>query len=695
MLGHGLDARLDWDMCHLTAEGGVMTEKLGQFIRAQYGAMVADVTTGLPLVPTIYDRRRIVSVSTDFERTVRSAYGVLRGLFNETPESSASFLSSTTDADQHRDRDRDHLSYRGGNFPTTFTPFVWHLSQNSDLALDYYYSWPSAMLASTRYSHYNDEHDSETLTIVNQSSLDQFGAIFGCPLLCAAEQTACALFAEDVTSCRISNNVPATPGTNASVDEAFLREMYPAVKTLQSLSNRYLYMADYRNLTAYWAHVGPYAKVALEQVMGFLKGGDPTTASAAVVSRRSNDDAEQSPAASDGASLIIPLRQGGEASQTAGGEFNKDAWFVDETTVLHLSAHDVTLYGIFVALDTISAAADIYPDSPARRGEGQDLLQRLLVPPFASTVFFEQWSDGSVSMRYAVCDQEYGGGYGYRFLGNSSTPPSPEPSLGTPTMRCTSSNGSYYLASRCRGGATEIRNTLSSLWPVGGGESSSSAPRGGASAPQCYQNTVDALMTRCVASALNPAFVTADEVVATNTTELMNSNCLDYRNYCPAAACASGTASSSFAEVTSYVQAKRLRLSRRLWQFGVAQQGASEGLTAQEILLILGYDLSDSVDGNASNTQSSSWVFNGTSLECELVARLPGGSRPSTVPQAFVAQIRRPHAGALAAIGMASLLLGMVAGGFLFSFLDKWSWGKGRGTSPTAAEDGSYQALPS
>lgn len=131
------DHGLNWNNCVLSEQGVVMALSLGRFVKERYAASLN--------LPAEYSPIAVTSQSTDFERTIRTGVGMLRGMYNGTNE----------------------------------IPFLTHLQPDTDDLLGYYYSWPSAVLGSQYIQGYNTLYNNATLEYFNQSNLDIVGSELG------------------------------------------------------------------------------------------------------------------------------------------------------------------------------------------------------------------------------------------------------------------------------------------------------------------------------------------------------------------------------------------------------------------------------------------------------------------------------------------------------------------------------------
>lgn len=198
------DHGLNWDSCVLSEAGVEMALSLGRFTRSQYNSFL----------PLSYDSQVIVSRSTEFERTIRTGVGVLRGMYNGSND----------------------------------IPFLTHVPPDVDFLLGFYYSWPSAVLGTPYIEGYNQANNNVTLAYFPQTNLSVIGEQLNCPHLCDNNQTLCALLGEDVSTCRLSNG-----GLSSNLSQ-FFPEMFRA----QELSNAFLYL--YNETDEYWRHTGPYGR---------------------------------------------------------------------------------------------------------------------------------------------------------------------------------------------------------------------------------------------------------------------------------------------------------------------------------------------------------------------------------------------------------------------------------------------------
>ena len=386
------DHGLNWNFCVLSDEGVVMALNLGSFIKKQYSDFL------LPY----YDPISITSQSTDFERTIRTGVGLLRGMYNGSLD----------------------------------IPYLSHIPQDTDDLLGYYYSWPSAVLGTHYIASYNERHNAATLSYFPQEKLNIIGDELGCPHLCLQNQTLCALLGEDVTTCRLSNG-----GLSSNLSNLLSLEFQA-----QEDSNSFLYM--YNESDEYWRNTGPYGRLL-----------------AVRISNRFNDTLQRLGTASPS-----PIRM----------------W--------HYSAHDITIYGYFVAIGAINSTTD---------PKEVDLL----VPTFASVVILELYDDGNVRLRFAECNQTYGSGYEYKFIDRIV--------MGCKSTRATSdfdTTGIYYAAT-CP--LEHYRNFVDTKRPY-------FEDIGGPDKPWCYADPADAVANGCEPD---------------NPTPPTSPHCKSYRRLCAEFAC--------------------------------------------------------------------------------------------------------------------------------------------------------------
>jgi non-ribosomal peptide synthetase-like protein len=159
---------LDYDGTRLTREGALMSVNLGKAIRGWYG----------DLFGTRYNSTAIVSVSTDYERTIRSGYGVLEGLFNTTGDTYA----------------RPYLQHQSGGL------------------LDLY-KWGSAQLHFVTALNRTLGKPTETLSYLTPQELSTAGQLIDANQICddAAQATTCAVMAEDAGASALSNDATLSP----------------------------------------------------------------------------------------------------------------------------------------------------------------------------------------------------------------------------------------------------------------------------------------------------------------------------------------------------------------------------------------------------------------------------------------------------------------------------------------------------
>lgn len=193
-----------------------MAISLGQYLRGRYGKFIPDQL----------DRSKFRSRSTDFERTIVTAVGVLRGLFPNV---------------------------------TRDIPYITHEMSDVDLDLGYYYSWPSADLRKDWFDGWDDRYDAITRTMVSQENLTTIGRVLGVEQICQNHPTLCALLGEDIATCRRSNG---------GEDAELLVSMLPQLFRVQEASNNFLYMYDPSE--RFWKNTGPYGiRIAAKIVKQF------------------------------------------------------------------------------------------------------------------------------------------------------------------------------------------------------------------------------------------------------------------------------------------------------------------------------------------------------------------------------------------------------------------------------------------
>ena len=372
-------AILNWADVVLSQQGAVMALALGKFINEQYGP-----NSSVGLLPMHYDMDKIVSRTTDFERTIRTGVGMLRGIYDGETE----------------------------------IPFLYHKPSDYDYMLGYFYSWPSAVLREEYINTFNAMNDQRTLQIVNQTTLNAIGDVIG-TTICPTQQTLCALAGEDIATCDRSNG-GLPPLLNELIQDGQLFRVQS-----ESFAFQYLYNSSDR----YWRNTGPYGRLlALEWI---------TNAKMAL-----------------------------NGSNT-------------EAVMHHYSAHDITIYGFFVALGVVNASTT-------------DL--RILIPSFTSVVIGELFPDGSIKLKYGRQDQDYGSGYGYQLYDDHLR------------MGCINSNNVTYYSQQCP--LEELERFVDTMAPE--------APDA-----TCYADPANAAQTGCDQMGVVPT----------------NAHCIRYRKNCGFMAC--------------------------------------------------------------------------------------------------------------------------------------------------------------
>jgi hypothetical protein len=199
------------------------------------------------------------------------------------------------------------------------------------------------------------------------------------------------------------------------------------------------------------------------------------------------------------------------SSSTAG---NGDA---APPVVRQFSAHDVTVYGLLVALGAINhTTTDLY----------------LLAPTFTAALMLELYDDGSVAVRYAQCDQRYGTDHAFALYPNV-------------TMRCARvATEEIFYADRCSleelklgidlgarqfagAYAANTRENLLAAGPAADAAVVSEIP-----GSWCAADPRDVNSTNC--SVDHPS---NDAAYAAQSPALMNSMCVSYRVSCAELAC--------------------------------------------------------------------------------------------------------------------------------------------------------------
>jgi hypothetical protein len=250
-----------------------MAVNLGQNLRQWYPTFI----------PSVYDRNHVISTSTDVERTIRTGYGVLTGLFPRNTSDGAPTAN---------------------NFSL---PLLHHVPMMQDPRLGYYYSWPAALLHQPQLLVYNLDSAAETRSYLTPADLASAGDLTGAQQICsnASLATTCALFAEDVGTCRNSNE---------GITQAYRDLLTPGkLFHAQALSNYFIYGPNASR--PFDRAIGPYGMQIITDILDQF-----------------------------GAALE-QLRD--EPSNTTKAATPR---------VYHYSAHDITVYGFLVAMGVIDAA---------------------------------------------------------------------------------------------------------------------------------------------------------------------------------------------------------------------------------------------------------------------------------------------------------------------------------------------------
>jgi hypothetical protein len=425
VVSHGV---LDWSRCHLSGEGANMARSLGRFLRGRYGANNStDTAARYNFIPRYHNASEYYVRSTDYERTIRTGVGVVRGLFPEAEGGSATNRAA---------------------FLRT-VPYVAHEAQNADIQMGYYYSWPSAVLRVPTFDQYNPSHDVETRAILSPANLTTLGEVLRIPKMCATAPTTCALFAEDVGTCWRSN-VGIAPRFRALLPQLFL---------VQHQSFNYLY--GYTRRSRFNRNSGAY--------------GVPI----ATLMLRQFQDA-----------LAFHARPAAHAG--AGAPFK----------VNHYSAHDITDYGLLVALGV---------NRPGVTNTYQ------LVPRFTTLIMLELYSDATVTLVYAHCGQEMKSAYNFTVDA-------------APTLTCIDVAGKTYFAATCL--VDDLKRFVAGPGHgVPGNATKTVDP--------CYADPVDVALSQCDPHDAGGASQQRLDAVGPGDHELrvQLSSCVSYRQLCPRQAC--------------------------------------------------------------------------------------------------------------------------------------------------------------
>jgi hypothetical protein len=426
VVSHGL---LDWSRCHLSGEGANMARSLGRFLRGRYGANNStDTAASYNFIPRDLNTSTYHVRTTDFERTVRTGFGVMRGLFpNATVTSNATNRAAFLDT----------------------VPYIMHEGNNADILIDYYYSWGGAMLRVPKFNEYGGAHDAATRLLLSETNLTALGRILGIPKMCAAEPTTCALFAEDVGMCRRSND---------GISDEFRDLLPPLIDVLaQSITNLY----SFNRSSRFDANKGAYALPLIRTIAGQFHA----------------------------------------ALAGARGE---------QKLVYHYSAHDTTVHGFLSGLGVIDDEA---------LGPGVDTLA--VVPRFTTLALLELYSDATVTLVYAHCDQEMKSAY------NFTVDPLPQ-------LKCTDAAGKTYRAKTC---------SLDDFNRFSNGPSFAAIGESAPKVDPCYADPADVALTQCDPRDAGPASPSTERLAALEAAAGAHAEvvkvkaCLTYRRMCPQVAC--------------------------------------------------------------------------------------------------------------------------------------------------------------
>jgi hypothetical protein len=397
---------LDWNRCHLSDPGAVMAVNLGVTMRRWYGWFIDDE----------YNSTTFHSVSTDIERTIRTGYGVISGIFN-----------------------------RNTTLNNFSMPWLDHRPLFSDSRLSYYYSWPSAVMRQVELFEYNPDTATETLSYMNMSQMRQLGVFTNASAICndPKSATTCALFAEDAGTCRYSNQPHMEPEYLALLNSQFLLKA-------QARSNYFIY--GFNTTERYVDAIGPYGMRILSDILKIFK-------------QTMQDLSSGAPNATKAA---IPVH--------------------------HYSAHDITLYGLFVAMGIITpTTTDIH----------------VMVPTFTSVARFELYSNASVTFIYSHCEQGYNSSHNYT---------DDDAAL----LNCMDEQNTHYTARNCK---------VDDLWRFVATLNVSKL-----SVPECYADPRDVEATLC-APWKNTSLATVGESSLSAALLTNVGYCMTYRANCPAQAC--------------------------------------------------------------------------------------------------------------------------------------------------------------
>lgn len=463
---------MQWGNAVLSPVGEEMALGLGVWLRRHYtigpsrrgifcanDSVVASQGTS-QCIGSTYSSKQIISQSTYFERTIRTAMGMIRGMFAD-----------------------DERAY----------PFIQHSPGPTDMKLGYYYSWPSASLHRGEILGYNAAHDNQTLDIMSQAELDEVGSALASDRICRTQQTLCILLAQDVTACNYAND--PQDAEESRLPEALLRH-WPKFRSAQQLSNAFLYMYN----------------SSQQPQLGRAKGstGRPNSANLLQDHRLWERT---------GTFGRVFTREVATLFADRLASFKGEGGAEDHSPLLfHYSAHDVTIYGVQVAIGAITID-DMYAptDNPFPPGTDEhDQFIKFRIPEFTSVIMFDLLEDGNVSVGFARPPQVYGADFSQFDLFSSAVV----------RMTCEAADGSHYRSNECPledfTRYTDRMKPLPSYATEALPEQSMQLYDGYDSASYCFVLDADLAAVGCE---------------RTSTAVPMDEVCLNYRRVCPALAC--------------------------------------------------------------------------------------------------------------------------------------------------------------
>lgn len=449
-------------------------------------------------------------------------------------------------------------------------PYLQHLPQDADFMLSYYYSWPAALLHQQQLQDFFPRLNNFTRTIFSEEHLTLIGNYLNASLLCKESPTTCVIVCEDFVSCELSNQPSGTTPLLDQVVPLFtdLEYMYHL-----NVKNNYLSVP----CSDFWKGVGFFAAEVIRDMMRKARNAIAT----------SDDDLMNDPA--------TPV-------------------------IHHYSAHDVTVYGLLVALGVVD----------------ENTTNMILnVPPFAATTLFELFRNGTMKFSYVVCNQTYNSDHkfviqeGPAFQLNCMRPPTPPP----PGEQQPSS-ALMYKSSTCPFEDIEraVNYTMATLYP----KTSSVLEE-----TMCYASLKDQNETNCHAE----------------NQQGSNNNCQSYRAYCQSVACSptwlNGERFANYSETITTTTTMNINN-------GKIKHDSSFRLVSSSLS-----------NNNSNNNTEEMYVFNVSDqtgdCECVKIVAFPGEKKVTVQSNRWNDILK--SAGSKVGVFFMSVLLGIVFGGAIAGFV--------------------------